>query len=334
MVSQSAINRFQKKSRPTGLYLTFEENGKIKRTLVSKEKECELEPTTINDEIILFSEINYKHYETVVNLLDEFSEHLILDKTEIDKKYLKTYIKTTENFISALEKEQPLDGVLTRTYFEDVLSGKDIKESLKEDPVFTTGAINHCFSDILYFRLVFTELLYDMCDKKELNFKEKYVLISSAEFTQVITMDEDKSPEYYFRSPAYYYLFLLMHFVKNKTKVQICECCDRFFVPKSNRKTLYCDRIIKDGKTCKEWAPILKHKLEVQKDIVLKAFDTNKNKMYKRFERTRDSLNLSSKSLSFDEYSAWRDKATEARDKYVAKEISAEEALRIIEVND
>lgn len=334
MVSQSAINRFQKKSRPTGLYLTLEENGKIKRTLVSKKKEHELEATTIKDEIILFSEINYKHYETVVNLLDEFAEQLVLGKSLFNKKHIKTYIKTAEDFISTLEKEHPLDGILTRTYFEDVLLGEDIKTSMKKDIVFTTEAVNHCFSDILYFRFVLIELLYDMCDGKELDFKEKYVLISSAEFTQVISMDEDKSPEYYFRSPAYYYLFLLMHFVKNKTKVQICECCDRFFVPKSNRKTLYCDRIIKDGKTCKEWAPILKHKLEVQKDIVLKAFDTNKSKMYKRFERTRDSLNLSPKRLSFDEYSAWRDKATEARDKYVAKEISAEEALKIIEVNN
>ena len=91
---------------------------------------------------------------------------------------------------------------------------------------------------------------------------------------------------------------------------------------------------MKNGKTCKEIAPALKHKIAVDTDPVLKAFERTKQKMYKRYERAADSLNKLSKGISIEEYWNWNDAATEARDKYLRGELTAEEALKIIEVND
>lgn len=334
MVSPSALNRLNDKGRPCGLYLKIEEKNKIKRTLVSFEKETELPPTTIENEIIGLTDVDFKIYENRINLTNEFSQKCILNRRLIRRKHLKIFIETTEEFISAFERDDPLHGVLTRTLLEDLLQKKDLKTSMKESISFTVNAVNHCFSDIMDFRNLLMDLLYDMCDGKELDFKNEFVLLSCADFTQIITMDEGNSPEYYFRAPAYYYLFLLMHFVKNKTNIQICRCCGRFFVPKTKKETLYCDRMLTNGKTCKQWATVLKRKIQVKTDIVLDAYEKNRSKLYKRLGRTEDPLTQTEKSISFDEYYAWLDIAAEARDKYIAKQISAEEALKSIEVND
>ena len=40
------------------------------------------------------------------------------------------------------------------------------------------------------------------------------------------------------------------------------------------------------------------------------------------------------KGISFDEYLDWREAASVARDKYIKGELTAEEALKIIEVKD
>ena len=87
--------------------------------------------------------------------------------------------------------------------------------------------------------------------------------------TEVLALGDTLSARYQFRSAVDYYHFLLLHFVAAKTNVAFCQCCGRYFVPKTRSKTIYCDRILKDEKTCKHWGPILKHKLESQQNKVI-----------------------------------------------------------------
>ncbi len=67
---------------------------------------------------------------------------------------------------------------------------------------------------------------------------------------------------------------------------------------------------------------------------MLKTFTRTRDKMHKRYERAYYSLHQLPKGLNVKEYYAWVDTATKARKEYVRGEISAEEALKIIEVND
>lgn len=128
------------------------------------------------------------------------------------------------------------------------------------------------------------------------------------ELTQIFEAGDGLPSQYYFRSISdYYYYFLLVHFISRKPNVALCECCGRYFIPATKRKTPYCDREIKDGKTCKELAPSLKHKLDAKRRKVIDEFDQAKRQMYKRYER-----------------------ATDTRDRYLAGEFSKEKALRII----
>lgn len=90
------------------------------------------------------------------------------------------------------------------------------------------------------------------------------------------------------------------------------------------KKTIYCDRIIKDEKSCKIWGPRLKHKLQAQNKKVVEEFDRAKQKMYKRYKRATDpNKKASPKDLTYQEYYEWLDRATQARDDYLAGKLSA-----------
>ncbi len=63
-------------------------------------------------------------------------------------------------------------------------------------------------------------------------------------------------------------------------------------------------------------------------------YERTKQKMYKRYERANCSLDSLPHGLSWQEYTKWIDLASAAKTKYLLGEITAEEALEIIEVND
>lgn len=131
-----------------------------------------------------------------------------------------------------------------------------------------------------------------------------------------------------------YYHFLLLRMVEDKTRVARCECCGRFFIPRTRAATKYCDRVIRDGKTCKQIAPALKHQQQAERDKVINAFDRAKRRMYKRYER---ALNVSKKpsprDISYAEYYGWLEPAAKARDEYLAGKLTAEQALAVIEAD-
>ena len=63
---------------------------------------------------------------------------------------------------------------------------------------------------------------------------------------------------------------------------------------------------------------------------VIREFDRAKQRMYRRYERTDGIKAESDKDLTYSQYYAWLDAATEARDQFLRGEITEAEALRII----
>lgn len=109
--------------------------------------------------------------------------------------------------------------------------------------------------EIVYFQVLVNQILSDIRNGVPLDFKEKYRVLQRTNVVQTLFMDEDLTQRYYFRSPANYYRFLLLNFITRKPRVELCSCCGKFFIPKTKKATTYCDRILKDGKTCKYWGP-------------------------------------------------------------------------------
>lgn len=221
-----------------------------------------------------------------------------------------------------------LHGTLTRLMLEDAVPPSDGSAWWM---IQTGHAIVEHLSAIMDLQFLINQALYDIRCGNTLDYENKYAFFSEAEFTQVYSLGKKLTVQYRFRSIIEYYRFLIMQFLASSPNVALCECCGRYFIPKTRKKTLYCDRVIKDGKTCKELAPALKHKLYAENDAVIQAFDRARQKMYRRYERAKDSLHKLPKGITYDEFYVWLDKATAARDAYLNDKLSAEEALKIID---
>lgn len=318
-----------------GLYVEINKDGTLKRNLTVKNGETiKLERTTVNDEIIAFSELNFKYYAELLEHIENMCEKSFVEITDgdfgeagIDIDAYTKILKTVHKLIEALEESNPLHGTLLRTLLEDQLPPDDGSAMYL---INSEAKITDCLSSVMKLQFLISDILYDLRCGTPLDMENKYSIFKTAEFTQIQTLDEKVTVQYRFRSLIDYYIFLMMRFIESQPSVTICQCCGKYFIPKTKRTTLYCDRIIRNNKTCKQIAPALKHKRDATHDSVIETFDRTKKKMYKRFERTNDFSNKTANSLTLTQYYDWLGKAEQARKAYLAGKTSAEEALEII----
>lgn len=319
-----------------GLYLSLTTDGHIKRDLTGPAGKVSLEDTTIRDELILFSELSFEYYAEVVDMIRTSVVFLCVDN---DNRYIEGRVnpnvyefvmETVADLVNTLmgPEESPLHSQLLWTAIEDLPADDGTDESR----IQICQELIPVLTEIMQFQFVVNEVLHDLYQKVSLD-PEKYEGLWEMPVTEVLTLEDTLTTRHYFRSAVDYYHFLLLHFTSGKPNVARCRCCGRYFIPKTKKKTLYCDRILKDGKTCKEWGPILKHRKMVRDHEVIETFDRIKRKMYKRYERAEYGINQkpSEKDLSYAEYYQWLDQATGARDDYLEGKISKEDALNLIE---
>lgn len=320
-----------------GLYVSVNDNGTIKRNLTVKNGETiDLASTTVNDEIIAFSELNFKYYAELLEHIENMCEKSFVEITDgdfgeagIDVDAYAEILKTVNELIAVLEESNPLHGTLLRTLLEDRLPPDDGSAMYL---INSEAKITDCLSSVMQLQFLINDILYDLRNGSPLDTENKYSIFKTAEFTQIQTLSKKITVQYRFRSLIDYYIFLMMRFIANQPSVTLCQCCGKYFIPKTKRTTLYCDRIIRNGKTCKQIAPALKHKRDAAQDSVIETFDRTKRKMYKRFERTNDSSKATANSLTLTQYYDWLSRAEQARKAYLAGKIAAEEALGIITV--
>ena len=71
-------------------------------------------------------------------------------------------------------------------------------------------------------------------------------------------------------------------------------------MPKTKKMTLYCDRVIKGDKTCKEIAPNLKRKQDKAYDTALAEYDRLYYLYYARMERYEGRADLNRPTTETD----------------------------------
>lgn len=315
-----------------GLYVTLLSRGKIQRGLTGPTGKASLEETSIQDELILFSELSFLPYARVVDMIRTSAAFLCVDGRgrptpgQVNPNVYEFIMETVADLVTTLTGESPLHGLLLQTVLEDL----PVEDSTDECRIQICNELVAALEELMLFQFVVNEVLHDLTEGKPLA-PEKYEGLWEMPVTEIVAVSDGLSTRYHFRSAVDYYHFLLLHFVLAKARVAFCQCCGRYFVPKTKSRTIYCDRIFKEGKTCKHWGPILKHRLEAQ-DKVVGAYDQAQRRMYKRYERTADGKKKpTTKDLSYEEYYTWQERASKARDDYLKGEITEEEAIRIID---
>ena len=315
-----------------GVYVELLPDGKIKRDLAGIPGEVPLAETKISDEILLFSELIFEPYAAVVDQIRSQARAILMYDEHgglANMTMFQFMLDTMEDLVSTLEQENPLQGTLLRAQLEDAVPPDD---GTAMYPFRAGKKILTILIEVMQFQFVVNEVLHDMQAGEPL-ISDKYDTLWEAPMRSILRWDGDGlTTQHHFRSAVDYYHFLLLQFVSDYPAVAWCHCCGRYFIPKTKKKTLYCDRILKDGKTCKEWGPVLKHRQKAAQVSVVEEFDRAKRRMYKRYERAEFfNKEPSEKDLSYEEYYQWLDRAARARDDYLAGKLPAEEALSIIQ---
>jgi hypothetical protein len=319
-----------------GLYIAVATDGRIRRNLSTRNGEIKLKASTINEEIIEFSELNFKPYAEIVDLLSEHFEDMFLETA--DEKHAGETFVSVDAFQSAmqivydlldeLEKENPLYGTLTRLMLEDAVGPDDGTAGWM---IQTGQTIVERLSFIMQLQFLVNDVLYDIQNGTQPDLEKQYAFFAQMEVSQILFLGKKLTAQVRFRSPIEYYRFLMMRFLANAPSVALCECCGRHFIPKTRKRTLYCDRKIRGDKTCKDLAPALKHRREAGRNEVIRAYDRANQRMYKRYEREADADHHLPKGIRYSDYYDRRDQAAATRDAFLNGAITAEEALRIIE---
>lgn len=322
--------------RTPGLYVTLQKDGIIKRTLVTNKGENVLDETTIGAELIWFAELDFNTYLDSLIEIEELAE-----KTEDDgdpENYGTVYLDTFDKLLTEanelvydIEAVYPALGSLLRF---DLLDHTPKDDGTAMYVYHAKYKICEHVTEPVISYIQLREVLEDLSFGIPLDFEEKYANLAQGAFTQCYTFTGTMNTEYRLRSIKNYFQFLLINYLNSNPNIARCFCCGQYFIPKTRKATRYCDRVISDGKTCKEIAPIIKHKIAIDTDPVLKAFERTKQKMYKRYERAAYALKQLPKGISIEMYWDWSEAASAARDQYLRGELTAEEALKIIEVND
>ena len=315
-----------------GVYVELLQDGKIKRDLAGIPGEVPLAETKISDEILLFSELIFEPYAAVVDQIRSQARAILMYDEHgglANMTMFQFMLDTVEDLVSTLEQENPLQGTLLRAQLEDAVPPDD---GTAMYPFRAGKKILTILIEVMQFQFVVNEVLHDMQAGEPL-ISDKYDTLWEVPMRSILRWNGDRlTTQYHVRSAVDYYHFLLLQFVSSYPAVAWCHCCGRYFIPKTKKKTLYCNRILKDGKTCKEWGPVLKHRQKAAQISVVEEFDRAKRRMYKRYERAEFfNKEPSEKDLSYEEYYQWLDRAARARDDYLAGKLSAEEALSIIQ---
>lgn len=320
-------------NEPYGLYVTPDKNDTIKRKLVTKSGTETVDSVSIKDELINFSARKTGWYLDAIRNIRDYAcavtEEAFEHNGEININRFDVFMAEVNVFLEGLEKE-PIIQTLTLAFLEDSVKEDDgsamfICEAMTE--------ISYCIEELYAFKIVLNNIFLDYMNYGTVN-SHRYPFLKHSEFKTIQTFDDTLKTQYYFRAPVKYYSFMLMQFLSSKPIVSRCENCGEFFVPKTKKKTLYCDRLFSNGKTCKEVAPKLKHKDLAANDPVIEAYDRTQRKMYKRLERALTLPIGGVRFMDYETYDNWLESAKEAKRKYVFGQLTAEEALAIIEVND
>ena len=161
----------------------------------------------------------------------------------------------------------------------------------------------------------------------------EYPMLIQFATSAVHTLGESVTIEYVVCSyDQYYRLLLLQRFIASQPNVAKCQYCGGYFIPRTKRKTLYCDRMIRDGKTCKQVAPYENHKKLAANNRVIAEFEHSLSRIRRRLERTGKDKKASPVDTTDAQFCQWLNKAMSAKKRYLVGELTEEEALAIIYV--
>ena len=302
-----------------GLYITLLPGGKIKRHLSTRKGEVPLEDTTIGDELIRLSECNHVHLYGAIKEIWLYADTVTQDGA--------AFAAAVDGILDTLRRENVQRHTLLLTLLDD-RPNQFRPFSFTDEAYFIAETLSRAMlPDGRVYRV-----LDALSRGRKIDLLDEYFMLRQSEAVVRFTYGESLTAQYQFRSEEQYYIFLLQQFLLSEPRGTVCQYCGQFFIPKTAKKTLYCDRIIRDGKTCKQIGARLKHRERVAANRVVSEFTHTRDVLTHRLNRTGEDKKKSPVDLTDPEFCLRLAAATDARNRFLAGELSEDEAMEIIHV--
>lgn len=321
-----------------GIYLSMDGDDAV-RVIVENNIKIQTDRIKISEELIGELEYDLSNYETVLEHIFEETEPLD-GIGEYSEEQFNSVSNMALELANGVRENDLTSGVLLRATVNKLLDFKDDGTAM----CLMTAMSN--IVDALREPLDTRYILYKyLKSRSEFDTHEEWLrknILPEGYFFRrdypceiinydLFTNELKLSQVFFFDNYTDYFVFLFLKFAEQQKRVLECPCCGKLFVPKSNRAEMYCDRILIDGKTCKQIAPKLARKLKQRNDPLLEEYERAKNRNYKRVERYENADgNDGVIRLTFNEYKAWLDKASEMKRLYLQGEVSARELRKTI----
>lgn len=333
----------------TGLYVqpNLKKYGISKLLSMNGERKA-LPDTNVKEELMRIYDLDLSEYESMVDPVQRYTMDTFMGDEKSDSEYEERYNTLhkmiTETSHKLLQWDIELGTLIINTLLNEtneleaemLISTCDKRfnryEKIKEyahnvfDSYerirFTQTAIRRFFEDNYY---------------NKFDIKGKYLYVKTLKITTAMYLTDgfECTVCYYFTSLDSYVRYLFQRFFEYKLPLCKCEYCGRFFIPKTNKLTKYCDRVIEENKTCKYVGAKLTHKESVRNDEVLKLYEITKDKLYKQTYVTDNDWGIVYRFFKEPpDYYEWKDRAFLARTDYLDDKITAEEAKKIIKIEE
>lgn len=321
-----------------GIYLSVNGDNAV-RVIVGNGTKIQTDKIKISEELIGELEYDMSNYEIVLEHISDKTEPLD-DIGAYSEEQFTAVSDTALELADGVRENDLTTGVLLRATIHKLLEIKDDGSAM-----YLMTTMSHIV-DALREPLDTRYILYKyLKSRSEFDTHEEWLrknILPEGYFFRrdypceiinydLFTNEPKLSQVFFFDNYTDYFVFVFLKFAGQKRRVLECPCCGKLFVPKSNRAEMYCDRVLIDGKTCKQIAPKLARKLKQRNDPLLEEYEKAKNRNYKRVERYENADgNSDVMRLTFNEYKAWLDKASEMKRLYLQGKVSKEQFRKII----
>lgn len=108
---------------------------------------------------------------------------------------------------------------------------------------------------------------------------------------------------YNFTSLCSAYYFCLLYFIENNIPIKICKNCGKYFIPENRNSSIYCNRIYKVKRTCKEIGANNAYNEKLKKDEVNALYRKTLSAKKMLANRNPDIL------MYLEKYEKWKNEA-------------------------
>lgn len=260
----------------------------------------------INPNIDVESEIH--SIEDIENLPPE----IILSEDEIEY-YYSQIIKKYSN--SLLVQQKDFQAIAELTYYKKMLNERNLDKT-EDNYEATLNVYQKRIKGETYisslnnygFAVVNIRINYDI----KLTFNNKLAnnipyYFSSSRFNEILFISIKELAAY-----------------RRGLKIQKCRNCNNYFIPKTAHKTIYCDEIYSNNKTCKQIGAELTHKRTLKNDKILEDYR-------KRYQNLAGEVSKSDNPIIKQMYNKYKTEGSIIRKQYIQNKITAKEFKKWME---